>query len=60
MTQTMILTMTRETRTGARLVQVSLARIDLLLDEPRYSLPQETPAPPVVRKPGPEEGRRWR
>jgi hypothetical protein len=57
----MILTITKETRTGAQAVQISLPRIDALLDQPRYSLPPQAAYAPAEPKPPPDKPqRRWR
>ena len=51
----MILTWRTETRTGERLVRISLPRIDALLDESRYSLPQDAASPDAAARPSPHK-----
>jgi hypothetical protein len=45
----MVLTWRTETRTGEQLVRISLPRIDALLDQPRYSLPEDLAAADAAR-----------
>jgi hypothetical protein len=51
----MILTWRTETRTGERLVRISLPRIDALLDGSRYSLPQDATSPEAAARSSPHK-----
>jgi len=54
----MILTVKTENRTGSQVIEVSLPRVDVLLDLSKYSLPPATPES-AVQPPAPQRRHKW-